>query len=231
MDMSRPAASAHVPFKRVLYATDFSRHSAAALPYACAIARSARENGVPGKTSGKKVLAVHVISLVPMPPTHMWEAIVGQAIREAKDSFDQLEPQWKGVPHETLVRRGDVWEELSKIVHERGVDVIVLGTHGRSGVGKALMGSVAESVFRRATCPVLTVGPNVSAEPDSVVDCHSILYPTDFSPESLGAAPCAIAFAREKHARLYLFHVLPEDSDVDEGIRKDKASRHHSSRR
>ena len=71
------------------------------------------------------------------------------------------------------------------------------------------MGSVAEQIFRQAPCPVLTVGPNATGEPGSIVDMHAILYPTDFSPESLAAAPYVMSLAQENQAHLYLVHVTP----------------------
>lgn len=207
--MERTLSPAQVSVKRILYATDFSGPSAAALPYALSMA---------GKY-GAKLFAVHVVSPLPLPagfPTHTWQAIVAQAVREAQASMARLEPRWKNVPHETRVCRGDVWTELSAIVQDENIDVIVLGTHGRTGVSKVLLGSVAEKIFRHAQCPVLIVGPNVSGEPESVVDLHTILYPTDFSPESRAALPYAVSLARENQARLYLLHVTPPDADFDE---------------
>jgi nucleotide-binding universal stress UspA family protein len=196
-----------VAVKRILYATDFSRPSNLALPYALSVARK----------YGAKVFAVHVVSLQPFPgvsPTQAWAAIAAQAVREAEASAARLEPQWKEVAHETWIRKGDIWTELSKIVRDERIDLIVLGTHGRTGVGKALLGSVAERVFRHASCPVLTVGPNVAGEPESIVDLHAILYPTDFSPESRAAAAYAISLASKEQARLYLLHVAA-DGDAD----------------
>ncbi len=100
-----------------------------------------------------------------------------------------------------------MWTELSRITRDKGVDLIVLGTHGRTGAGKLLMGSVAEAIFRQAPCPVLTVGPEVAGEPASIADLHEILFPTDFSAESLAALPYAISLAQQDDARLYLLYV------------------------
>jgi nucleotide-binding universal stress UspA family protein len=58
---------------------------------------------------------------------------------------------------ERHVRDGDPSEEILAVARETRSDLIVMGTHGRTGVGRLLMGSVAEQVMRRATCPVLTV--------------------------------------------------------------------------
>ena len=108
---------------------------------------------------------------------------------------------------EIVTRTGDVWAELSEVIRAEDIDLVVIGTHGRTGVGKLLMGSVAEKIFRHAPCPVLTVGPQVSGEPDSIADLHEILFPTDFSAESLAALPYAVSLAQSGGARLYLLHV------------------------
>jgi nucleotide-binding universal stress UspA family protein len=204
--MEKAAVDARVSLKRILYATDFSRQSYAAVPYILSLARK----------FGSKVFAVHVLSSTPLPnlATQAWQAIAAQGLREAKEAMAQLEPGWKEIPHESLILRGDFWAELSRIIDEKQIDLIVTGTHGRKGAGKLLMGSVAERIFRHASCPVLTVGPNISAEPESVAEIHTVLYPTDFSSESLAAAPYAISLAQEHRARLYLVHVAPGPMDA-----------------
>jgi nucleotide-binding universal stress UspA family protein len=214
--MGKQAASARVPLQNILYATDFSRHSNAALPYALSIARK----------YGSTLFVVHAISLSPFPhssPTLAWQALSDQAVREAKTAIQSLEPQLKGIPHEVLIRKGDIWSEICAIVGEKRIDLAVVGTHGRAGVSKVLMGSVAEKIFRHAPCPVLTVGPNVCGEPDAIVDLHSILCPTDFSSESLAAVPYAISLAQENQARLYLLHVT--ESLVDKATEASLTAR------
>jgi nucleotide-binding universal stress UspA family protein len=142
---------------------------------------------------------------------------------DAQDAVASLTTQLCSIPHEILSRKGDVWTELSKIVETNKIDLIVAGTHGRSGVGKLLMGSVAEKIFRRASSPVLTVGPAVSGEPDSIVDLHEILFATDLSTVSMAALPYASALAEENEARLYILHVTEKPVEaVDEDALKDR---------
>jgi nucleotide-binding universal stress UspA family protein len=199
----KPArAYPRISLERILYATDFSRQSNDALPYALSLARR----------YGSTLFAVHVVSLVPFQlsnATLEWQAIAAQAVREAEQAMAGLEPQIKGVPHELVLRKGDVWRELSTVAQDKDIDLVIVGTHGRLRASKLLMGSVAEKIFRQASCPVLTVGPNVSGEPEGIVDLRTILFPTDFSPESLAAVPYAISLAQENQARLYLLHVTP----------------------
>lgn len=184
----------------ILFPTDFSLQSNLALSYAISIA---------GKY-GSKIFAAHVVDHpLPIitsqldnpqtPPT--------QAEQEAEVGLTILESRWPGIPHEVLFREGDIWSELSEIIKTKRIDLIVIGTHGRTGNKKLLMGSVAEGIYRQALCPVLTIGPAVSGEPDSIVDLCQILFPTDFSAESLAALPYAISLARENKAHLYLLHV------------------------
>ena len=204
--MGTQLPSARVSLENVLFATDFSKHSNEALPFVISIARK----------YGSTIFAAHVHSFAPLgglPPTVELQALAAQAMKEARTSMEGLDVPLGGIPHEFLVRRGDIWDELSSIVETKGIDLIVVGTHGRAGASKLLMGSVAERIFRQAPCPVLTVGPNVSAEPGSIADIHTILYPTDFSTESMAAFPYAVSLAQEDQARLYLMHVLPEPAD------------------
>jgi len=194
--MVRPQVS----LKNILYTTDFSRYSDAALPFALSIARR----------YGSKIFAVHVVSLSPFvntSPTQAWQALVAQGVREAQEAMTRVQGRWSHVPHETLLRKGQVWSELSKLIEEKGIDLVVCGTHGRTGLSKIVMGSVAEEIYRHAPCPVLTIGPNVVGEPESLGDIHTILFSTDFSPESLAAVPYAVSLAQKNRARIYLLHV------------------------
>lgn len=198
--MAKAIVSERISLKNILYATDFSRYSDAALPFALSVSRR----------YGSRLFALHVISFLPFPnvsPTPAWQAMAAQALREAKEAMARLEPQWREIPHEKLIRKGDIWTELSKTIEEKEIDLAVIGTHGRTGVSRALMGSVAEKIFRHAPCPVLTVGPNIAGEPESIGDIHTVLYPVDFAAESLAAAPYAVSLAQENQARLYLLHV------------------------
>lgn len=198
-----------ITFDNILFATDFSKQSKDAVPFALSIAHK----------YGSKVFAAHVIAPAPLGnfPAAQIQELAAQALREARKSFKEFEGELLSVPHENLLRKGDVWEELSHVVEEKHIDLIAVGTHGRSGVSKLLMGSVAEKIFRQSACPVFTVGPNVSGEPRCVADIHAILCPIDFSGESLAALPYAVSLAEENQARLYLMHVVPEPVLESEG--------------
>jgi nucleotide-binding universal stress UspA family protein len=120
-----------------------------------------------------------------------------------------------GVPHEVSVCVGELWPVISDAVTKQKTDLIVIGTRGRTGVSRLFLGSVAEEIFRRACCPVLTVGPQVSQDTGRRLELKEILYATDFSQESLAALPYAVSMAQEFQSRLTLLHVVGEAKTGD----------------
>lgn len=197
-------AGKRIGLKNILFATDFSDYSNAALPYALAIARQ----------YGAKLFGAHVVAsedyLFTAPES--WPAHMQQEEQLQQEVAARLEEQLQGAPHEILFGVGDVWKVLSQHIGEHDVDLIVVGTHGRSAVRKLLMGSVAEKIFRQATCPVLIVGPNVPGMKNGGRRYQRILFATDFSKESLAAVPYAISLAEENQSQLVLLHVVEQPS-------------------
>jgi len=197
-----------IAVQNILFPTDFSRQSMLALPYALAMARK----------YGSKLYPAHIHPEPLGAPAMVREGLAGLGVRphdETADAAMQLREQLP-YPHEMIERRGEFWTELSEVIAEKQIDLIVTGTHGRSGVSKLLVGSAAETIFRHATCPVLTVGPAVSGEPGSIADLHEILFPTDFSAASLAALPYAVSLAEENRSRLYLLHVVQDSVEAED---------------
>jgi len=199
--MKTSCSEAAISIRNILFPTDFSRESISALPYALAMARG----------YGSKLYAVHIGSEPLGAPSSVREGLAALGatpdMENSAAAMAMLQSQMPHGPYEILFRTGDVWTEISNIIDEKEIDLIVTGTHGRNKVGKLLAGSVAETIFRHASCPVLTVGPAVSGEADSIVDLHEILFATDFSSESLAGLPYAVSLAEQDGARLYLLHV------------------------
>lgn len=197
-----PAVS--VRLRSVLVATDFSKASAKSLRHAVAIARH----------YSAKLYIAHVVS---SPGFSLGgpEARVA-AIEAARRDVEEIENALaqsgalSGLRHESIIRQGDVWKELDKLATQEQVDLMVVGTHGRRGLRKALFGSVAEQVFRHANCPVLTVGPGSFQEPP--VESTSLVWPalfaTDFGDASLHALPHAVSLANHFGVKLVLLHVV-----------------------
>lgn len=200
--MSTVAVSKRIGLKNVLFLTDFSDSSTAALPFAAMIARA----------YGAKVTALHV--LVPSVYTYMTPEMAGSLLDAqddvAKDEMEKVEAELVGLPSDLLIERNvGVWPVLSKTLEENDIDLIVLGTHGRTGLTKVLLGSTAEEIFRRTEVPVLTIGPAVRKGAHNGGRFQCVLFATDFNPVSEAAASYALSLAQENHSRLVLLHVLP----------------------
>ena len=206
--MKAVEARAKIELKNILFATDFSPASETALPYAIGLARQ----------YGGKVHGLHVRfpATYPIVGPEGLPQVIEAAEEQGKFEAQQLHQMLAGVPHEVTVMEGDLWPVIEETVGQENTDLIVMGTHGRTGVGRALLGSAAEEIFRRASCPVLTVGPFVSQNTERRLAMKEILYATDFSPESLAALPYAVSLAQEHQSNLTLLHVAgkPEVGDL-----------------
>jgi len=209
--------SKHVSFRNVLLATDFKPSAHAALLHALGLARR----------YGARVFMVHVVN--PAGQRLLGQEAVERATtdawRQAQTTMTNLliEGRLEGIEYETLVKTGDVWQELSKVITEFDIDLLVTGTRGRSGVWKMLLGSTAEVVFRQAPCPVLTVGPRLTSPVPSPEGPKRILYCTGFAPHSLAAGEFAVSLAEQQGATLALLHVVSgaatESAQTQEEIR------------
>ena len=199
-----PNVVTRVAFKNILIATDFSEVSQHALLHALAMA----------KRYDAKLTVVHVappeaqtpIPMEPVPVELDWQKRRGAESLARLEGFEALHMY----PHEMVLRQGNPWPEIRALIEQRGVDLIVLGTHGRGLIGTLLLGSVAEQVLRHATCPVLTVGPDVLT---SLLDHERythVLFATDFSDGSMHALPYALSIAEEHEADFTLMHVLEQ---------------------
>ena len=199
-------STTRVAFENILFATDLSPSAENALPYAVEIARRYHAT----------VYAVHVIGpdVYPLVPPLAWPKFTEDEEEFRQESRNHLDEQLRDLSHEIIFQAGDTWPTLAEIIQKKRVDLLVLGTHGRTGLEKVLLGSVAEEIFRQALCPALTVGPRSSLRPKNAAELNRILYATDFSPESLAAAPFAISLAREHRAQLILLHSMEGTGDV-----------------
>lgn len=203
--MKLACATARMALNKVLVATDLSVVSSSALRFALAISRR----------YDSKLFVTNVVSPAEsawVPPEY-WVSSeqIEQVVRQ---QMDKLSAKLSGVPIETLIDHGGVAEAISAEVEELGIDLLVLGTHGRKGFDRLVMGSVAEEIFRRVACPVLTVGPGAMSCSPGEAEFKEIIFTTNFGPESLAAAPYAISLAQEFQARLTLLNVVTEHIDA-----------------
>jgi nucleotide-binding universal stress UspA family protein len=201
-------ARTRITLKNILFTTDFSPAAEAAAPFAIQIASN----------YGAKVYGVHVnpFDNYTAAAPEAWAAMAEAADKETKEHAQRLNDQLKGIEHEVMIGEGNIWQVISNLIKEKEIDLIVLGTRGRTGLGKALLGSVAEEILRQAPCPVLTVGPHVTVQPQKAAEMSEILYATDLTADFPAAAPYAISLAQENQAHLGLLYVIenPKTGDL-----------------
>jgi len=195
----------------IFYTTDFSRCSEQALPHALFFARE----------FGAELHLFHALiphqerfdtaAIYPAEP----EKVLRGLEEKAEEELVQLLADFVGDGKESpatvhcTVRRGPYAGPLILTqAEEKKADLIVLGTHGRRGLGRWVLGSVAEEVLRLADCPVLTV--KEQAEPKPPARFRHILVPIDFSPCSLRALTLARQLAGRFGSRLTLLHVVEQ---------------------
>jgi nucleotide-binding universal stress UspA family protein len=113
------------------------------------------------------------------------------------------------VPIDAMLREGRTVGEILRQAADLNADLLIMGTHGRSGFERLLLGSITEKVLRKAACPVLTVPPrHPDAVPATPVLFKQILCPVDFSACSLRALKFALSLAQEADAHLTVVHVM-----------------------
>jgi len=215
--MTQVKQDTRIAINNLLYLTDFSQPSEAALPFAVSIARE----------YGAKVYAFHV--LIPAVYTYTTPETAAAALEAQEDdaqaNMQRVKAQLVGLAHETVVERNTgVWLALEAAIQDYAIDLIVVGTHGRTGAQKLLMGSVAEEIFRRSHVPVLTIGPFEKHGAHRAARFRHVLFATDFSEDSLAAAAYALSMAQENEARLTLLHVLKEPEAFDKSTEDRIAS-------
>ena len=205
--MQAVQARTRITLKNILFATDFSQAADAAAPIAIQIARR----------YGAKVYGVHVNRFddYTVAAPNAWAAMAEAAEKETKEDAGRLNEQLQGVEHEVVIGEGSLWEVLSNVIQQKEIDLVVVGTRGRTGFGKTLLGSVAEQILRQSPCPVLTVGPHVNPWSDEYVKMREILYATNLATDTPVAAPYAMSLAQENQAHLVLLHVIEDPKPGD----------------
>jgi nucleotide-binding universal stress UspA family protein len=153
--------------KKILFPTDFSHTGDAALAMATALARD----------TGAKLLIVHAEE----PPMaygggELYYGRLEPAREDLEKMLEAIKPSDPAVPYEHRLVTGEPAHALTRLAADEDVDMIVMGTHGRTGLSRMVMGSVAEAVVRRAGCPVLTYKQptqKADAKTDPVVATNS----------------------------------------------------------
>lgn len=195
-----------IEIKRILCPTDYSEFSRHAFEQSLVLAR----------WYGAQVTALHVYAVpvamvaipgggtaVPVDHAAMSAAHMAGHMADMSRAIDSANAS--GVKVDPLVIEGGVVDSILEQAASLEADLIVMGTHGRSGFERLLLGSVTERVLRRAPCPVLTVPRRVTS---ATAGFKRILCPVDFSQPSTHALTYALSLAQEADARLTVAHVV-----------------------
>lgn len=188
-------------FKKILFPTDFSACAEKAAAFAIHFARS----------FGARLVLAHV-SIIYEEPEHRHTDVQAHLLEEPEARYRrQLEDHLAraggaDLEHELVQLHGvQIAATLAEYAENHGVDLIVMGTHGRHGFKRWLLGSVAEDLVRRAPCPVFSVKEAWLGRPQ---DMAAILVPVDFSLASRTALHGARLLADHLGARLQILHVV-----------------------
>ena len=193
--------------QKILFPTDFSKCAEQALAHAVFLAEK----------YGAEIHVLHVITIFEDQPS-----VVSNEIAETKEMVRKLEDiaekqlnklldshSSNDIKIITEIKRGlSAAPAILEYVSDKQIDLIVMGTHGRRGLGHLLLGSAAEEVVRLAPCPVFTI--RELKEPKPVMQVNNILVPIDFSNHSEKALAYASEIAQSYNAQLQLLHIIEE---------------------
>jgi nucleotide-binding universal stress UspA family protein len=195
-----------IEIQKILCPVDLSEGSRHALDHALAI----------GRWYGSSVTVLHVFATLPAATYGAgvgYPGVVFTATDRAQaladlNHFVSREPA-NGVSSGIMTQEGDPVSEILAVSKVMKPDLIVLGTHGRSGFERLVLGSVTEKLLRRAECPVLSVPPRApDVDPSAPITYKRILCPVDFSDSAMDALRYATSLAQEADAELTVLHVM-----------------------
>jgi len=200
--MSTVQQAVRISLKNILFPTDFSAASNAALPFALALAR----------VYGSTIVIAHVLPAephlqvtldrLPADDDRAWHATQARLVEFTHDRA------FGDTPCKIALERGDLDDVIPDLIREQAADLVVLGTHGRRGVSKMVLGSGAEKIYRSATCPVLTVGPKAH-ELAQDWKLRRILCPVDLAEDPEPALHYALSLAEEHQAEFVVMQAVP----------------------
>jgi nucleotide-binding universal stress UspA family protein len=202
--LSGTTESAVIEFKQIICPVDFTESSVRALAYAAAFARWYDAHLTvlhvvptfdPMQVRGDLGDPVRVVT--PMPRE--------QVLTEMSRSLNLAAVSPRATP---IAEAGDPQATIIDQAVSTKADLIVMGTHGRRGFKRLLLGSVTEAILREAPCPVLTVPPQARSGVSEAVTFKRILCPIDFSPSALQALGFGLDLARQADGRVTLLHVV-----------------------
>jgi nucleotide-binding universal stress UspA family protein len=191
---------------RILYATDLSSTSEPAWD----------ESRRLGRLFDAEIVVLHVAAPLPVFPVEgyfpadLYAEVLRDARRTAEKGLDRVLGSIVGSGLKVRLRLedGPVASRILDVARQEAADLLVVGTHSRTGLQRAMPGSIADRMVRQATCPVLTVRPRPDSAPRREI--RRICYATDFSPTARAAWPWVLAIASAASAEVDLVHVTFE---------------------
>lgn len=195
-------------FRSILVATDYSPASATAVKLAARLA----------KEFHARLCVLHAVEpdlyvadmAGPVPDLQLVNL---QAERENLHNYAEHIPDLRTVKHKQIVFLGSTSDAIQSAGQANGIDLLVVGSHGRHGLAKLALGSVAECAIRRLEYPVLVAGPMCDK---TFPPIRSIVLATDFSGEASRSVQYAGSLAQDYNARLTVMHVLPPTGTPEE---------------
>jgi nucleotide-binding universal stress UspA family protein len=191
-------------FNPVVLATDFSEPAQRALHCVATVAGSA------------KVFVVHAFDSFPYRFGPREQAAVNR--EEAIAQCHRRMQEWLGdqagikqMSAKPIILEGDPSEAVREFVRENAVQLVAIGTHGRRGAQRILLGSVAEEILRLVLCPVLSVGPNARLPHTGVGTIRTILFPSDMSETARTARILVARVAQYFQAKVKPLYLVPQD--------------------
>lgn len=197
---SQLSVGTRLQIRKIAVLTDFSQNAATALRCAAAIARKYKAG----------IVLAHAYTPLPCAYSAPELAMVFETLKAERENLrNQLLAELCAnglgdIESSVFLAEGAPGDLIGKL---QGADLIVVGTAGRTGLGKLAFGSTAETVFRTASVPVLTVGPHCGG----LQETGTVLYATDFSPAAEAAQPYALSIAQEYGAKLVLLYVASDE--------------------
>lgn len=203
--------------ERVLCPVDFSEFSARAYDYAHSLARHYEAT----------LYVLHVVRAITIDPTffssEMIDKVYSQEAANAKAQIAKMAENQAGevVQSQIVVQMGLAADTILSFAKKQSTDLIVMGTHGRRGIDRLMMGSTTEAVLRKAHCPVLAVRQPIQGfvhpeSPDEPVQLRKILCCVDFSEHSPRALEYAFSLGLQYSAEITLLHVLEDTKNLPE---------------
>ena len=210
-----------VTFEHILVPTDFSDVSRRALEYAKTLA----------KQGNSELLLAHVnlpMNLI-TPPEAAWIDTLEIQSREEQEFEERgAALRSEGYRAQALSLTGPLYDELLSAVKQYKVDLIVLGTHGKKGLERFLLGSDAEALLRHAHCPVISVGPEVPDLEGKAWQIREVLCATTLQPHSAEVVAYAQRLAAKQGAELVLLHVKEGAEETADWMSFEEAFHSHA---